>query len=220
LWRNSSIAARSASNQFDRRSGRSDLLDREYHPEWGILALGGSSVRTLRLLAVTTAIGAAIGSGIVFSMSRPLEDARSLVHEAINTRSTETSDRFQQPPEYQPAPLPSVSNTAPAQAPLTATAPLNSDRSTLQANSEADKLHSNPISDTAATHETARPEGAHHEAHRRPKLQREAKRNIARQRELAPRPREQETQSHGNDLSAFFQPWWYAYPRDWRRTRG
>ena len=81
------------------RSGRSDLLDRDYHPEWGILALGESSVRTLRLLAVATAIGAVIGGGIVFSMTRPLEDARLPVPGAINTRSTETSDRFQQPPE-------------------------------------------------------------------------------------------------------------------------
>jgi hypothetical protein len=199
------------------RSGRSDLLDRDYHPEWGILALGESSMRTLRLLAVATAIGAVIGGGMVFSMSRPLEeeDARSPVPGAINTRSTETSDRFQQPPEHQPAPLPSVSNIEPAQAPLTATVPLNSDRSTLQANSEVDKLHSNPISDTAASHETASPEGARHEAHqsslpiateesaRRPKLRREAKRNIAKQRELTPRPREQETQSRGNDLSSF-----------------
>jgi hypothetical protein len=209
------------------------MFDRDYHPEWGILALGESSVRTLRLLAVATAIGAVIGSGIVFSMSRPLEeeDARSPVPGAINTRSTEASDRFQQPPEHQPAPLPSASNIEPTEAPLTATPPpLNSDRSTLQANSEVDKLHSNPISDTAASHETASPEGARHEAHqsslpiateepaRRPKLQREAKRNIAKQRELTPRPREQETQSRGNDLSAFFQPWWY--PRDWRRTQG
>jgi hypothetical protein len=197
------------------RSGRSDLLDRDYHPEWGILALGESSVRTLRLLAVATAIGAVVGGGIVFSMTRPLEDARLPVPGAINTRSTETSDRFQVPPEHQPAPLPSVSNMEPAQAPLTATVPLNPDRSTLQANSEVDKLHSNPISDTAASHETASLEGARHEAHqsslpiateepaRRPKLRREAKRNIAKQRELTPRPREQETQSRGNDLSSF-----------------
>jgi hypothetical protein len=214
------------------RSGRSDLLDRDYHPEWGILALGESLVRTLRLLAVATAIGAVVGGGIVFSITRPLEDARLPVPGAINTRSTETSDRFQVPPEHQPAPLPSVSNMEPAQAPLTATVPLNPDHSTLQANSEVDKLHSNPISDTAASHETASLEGARHEAHqsslpiateepaRRPKLRREAKRNIAKQRELTPRPREQETQSRGNDLSAFFQPWWYTYPRDWRRTRG
>ena len=49
--------------------------------------------------------------GIVFSLSRPLEDARSLLPEAINTLSPETSDRLQQPPAGQPAPLPSVSNT-------------------------------------------------------------------------------------------------------------
>jgi hypothetical protein len=183
-------------------------------------------VRTLRLLAVATAIGAVIGGGIVFSMSRPLEDARSLAPGAINTRSSQTS----QPPKHQPAPLPLVSNKEPAQAPLPLPAPLSSDP--LQANSEVDKLHSNPISDTVASHETASAEGARHEAHqsslpiateepaRRPKLQREAKRNIAKQRELTPRPRQQETQSRGNDLSAFFQPWWYAYPRDWRRTGG
>jgi hypothetical protein len=157
-----------------------------------------------------------------------LEDARSLVPGATNIRSTETSDRFQQPPQ-QRAPLPSVSNIQSGQAPPTAPA-LNSDRLTLQANSEVDKRYSNPIADTPASHETAGPEGARQEAHqsslpiatdepaRGPKLAREAKRNIAKQPELTPRPRE--TQSRGNDLSAFFQPWWYAYPRDWRRTGG
>lgn len=74
----------------------------DYHPEWGILALGESSGCTPRLLAVATAIGAVIGGGIAFSMTRPLEDARLPVPGAINTRSTETSDRFQQPPEHQP----------------------------------------------------------------------------------------------------------------------
>jgi hypothetical protein len=189
-------------------------------------------LRTMRLVAAATAIGAVIGCGIVFSLGRPLEDARSLLPEAINTLSPETSDRLQQPPAGQPAPLPSVSNTELARAPLTATAPLKSNHSTLQTNSEEDKLRSNPTSDATTSQETARPEGASQKANqsslpiateepnRRPKLQREAKRNIATRRDLTARRAEQEVSSRGDDVSAFFRPWWYAYPPDWRRTGG
>jgi hypothetical protein len=184
----------------------------------------------MRLVAVATAIGAVKWN--CFSLSRPLEDAPSLLPEAINTLSPETSDRLQQPPAGQPAPLPSVSNTELARAPLTATAPLKSNHSTLQTNSEEDKLRSNPTSDATTSQETARPEGASQKANqsslpiateepnRRPKLQREAKRNIATRRDLTARRAEQDVSNRGDDVSAFFRPWWYAYPPDWRRTGG
>jgi hypothetical protein len=216
-------------NNFETDDGRSSLLEREYHPEWGILTWGRHSVRTVRLAAVATAIGAVIGSAIVFS-TRPSEDFRSLVPKAIATRSSETSDRSQQVPKPLPSSLPSVSNIDAARAPFTATASLSSDHSNVHAIGE-DKLHSNPTSDETTSHETVRPQGVNRtpdqssppiakEAARRPKLPREPQQTIATRRELMVRPRHQEVRIRRDDVSAFFRPWWYAYPKDWQRIGG
>ena len=167
---------------------------------------------------------------IVFSTRRPSEDSQIFVPEAT-TQFSETSDRSQQVPKRHPSSLPSVSNTDAARAPLTAAAALSSDHSTVQAISGGDKLHSNPTSDETTSHETVRPQGVNRtpdqssppiakEAARRPKLPREPQQTIATRRELMVRPRHQEVRIRRDDVSAFFRPWWYAYPKDWQRIGG
>jgi hypothetical protein len=71
-----------------------------------------------------------------------------------NFQSTETGDKFQQPPERQPASL----HIDSARAPFAATAS--------QAMTEVDKLHSDPTSEPTTSRETARPQRASYEANR------------------------------------------------------
>ena len=54
-----------------------------FHPEWGYLAPAPSFIRTMRIVLIATAVGAAIGAGVVFSrIGHPGESsvaARTLV---------------------------------------------------------------------------------------------------------------------------------------------
>jgi hypothetical protein len=56
-----------------------DVLEREFHPEWGYLAPGRRFIRTLRAILIATAVGAVAGGGIVLLIvSGAPEDSRSV----------------------------------------------------------------------------------------------------------------------------------------------
>ena len=102
-----------------------DVLEREFHPEWGYLAPGRSFIRTLRAILIATAVGAVAGGGFVLLIvSGAPEDSRSVAArtpvppevEVIAKPSEVTSGRLlstdQQPGLPLAAPAQSNSKTA------------------------------------------------------------------------------------------------------------
>jgi hypothetical protein len=101
-----------------------------FHPEWGALAPAPSFMRTARIVAVATAIGATAGAGVVLSL------AGSSGVLGPQTSAEATSDKpfvivhsLVQPAEAAPVaalPIPSpVVATAPVNVPAVAPAPVN-----------------------------------------------------------------------------------------------
>ena len=97
---------------------------RNVNPEWGYIAPAPSVMRTARLIAVATIIGATGGAATVFSLlDRPVAEgsvaARTLV--APNSKrpvTTSTSVAAQQPTELQPVKSPAeAQNSAEQKAP-------------------------------------------------------------------------------------------------------
>jgi hypothetical protein len=222
--------------------------ERDFHPEWGYLASTRTLVRTLRSLLIAAAVGAVAGSGIaLWLVGRAPDDsiaARTLVPsepEVTAKPSEVTSAKVPSPEQRELRP------SAPTQA-KAETADMSADRE--RASPDSSKINPNPSLlqrhiGSAEEHETtpsrnlnvstARAEGVQRRETSRNSPQRlnhtsalagsesTAERILDRAQVRAGFERRSTAKRMARkaDLSAFFQPWWYAEPaRERRRNPG
>jgi hypothetical protein len=174
-----------------------DVLEREFHPEWGYLAPGRRFIRTLRAILIATAVGAVAGGGIVLLIvSGPPEDSRSVAARTLVPPEVEVIGK---PSEVTSGKLLSTEQ----QPGLPLAAPATSDSKNANRNPPRRAEHTTPAqiaSQTTSEHEPLRSKPQTREAIVKQSDQRDAR---------------------NSDVSPFFRPWWYAYPApDRRRNPG
>ena len=221
------------------------MRERDFHPEWGYLASTRTLVRTLRSLLIAAAVGAVAGSGIALWLVGRAPDnsiaARTLVpsEPEVTAKPSEVTSAKVPSPEQR-----ELRQSAPTQA-KAETADMGADRE--RASPDRSKISPNPSLlqrhiGSAEEHETtpsrnlnvstARAEGVQRRETSRNSPQRlnhtnpalagsesTAERRPPTREFIArgPNPRDERKA----DLSAFFQPWWYAEPaRERRRNPG
>jgi hypothetical protein len=224
-----------------------DVLEREFHPEWGYLAPGRRFIRTLRAILIATAVGAVAGGGIVLLIvSGAPEDSRSVAArtlvppevEVIAQPSEMTSGKLLST-EQQPLPAPAQSNTKTAEA-KEEHEPARPERSNLKATLLAPQGHIGSVGGhEMPTHSRDLNLGTQGTSDSK---SRDANRNSPRRADhtnyahiasqptsehepLRSKPQTREAivkqsdqrDARNSDLSPFFQPWWYAYPAPDRR---
>src|SRR5580704_10468979 len=101
-----------------------------FHPEWGALAPAPSFMRTARIVAVATAIGATAGAGVVLSLAGssstlvPPTGAEAVSDEPLVIVHSLVQPAEAAPVAAQPVPSPVVA-AAPVNVPAIAPAPVN-----------------------------------------------------------------------------------------------
>jgi hypothetical protein len=217
------------------------MRERGIHPEWGYLASTRTLVRTLRSLLIAAAVGAGAGSGIaLWLVGRAPDDsiaARTLVPSEPEVTDQSSEVTFAKVPS--PAPTQAKAETADTSAQRERASPdsfkINANSSLLQRHiGSAEDYETTPSRNVNVS--THRAEGVQRRETNRNSPQRvnhtnpalAASESTAEREPVRSKPPTRKCIARGSNpkderntnLSAFFQPWWYAEPRERRRNPG
>jgi hypothetical protein len=226
------------------------MRERDFHPEWGYLASTSSLARTLRSLSMAAAVGAVVGSGMVLWLIHPAPNdsiaARTLVPSGPEVTAKPPEVTSAKVPSLEQRQLPPSATTIQAKAETVdasaepespGSSKINPNPSLVQRHIGSTGEHE-PTSSRSVKAVTPPAEGAQRRETNRNSPHRgnhtnaalaasestaepEPVRSKPPTREFIARGSNPKDARNNNDLSAFFQPWWYAEPaRERRRNPG
>ena len=217
-----------------RRSGRFDELERQFHPEWGLLAPRRSFLGTFRVVLIASAIGALSGCGTVLWVKGGAPDAtesvaaRTLVPPEVEARTNPSEATFGGLPRQQQAferntPQTSFASREGATAGPDADANLPARQpNAVRVETVVPPAHAPSVGDvesgtvgsrSQAPNITSPPPTVHakspqmtgHPASERELVRKKVKPEVVERRS-------NQRDARNSDVSVFFRPWWYADP--------